>query len=145
MITASLQYLGGTSRVGTSPVDVIAKWEFVLFYLFICSGFTRDRTYFYTRLCGASGGGARMPKKSNDQQWLIYSWIFFFYFPRAFAAWAAAEICLSCPDDRCHFWRVFGIKKKKKDRHKTQHQIGRTAVPITVDNICRLTAEGELL
>lgn len=78
MITASLQYLGGTSRVGTSPVDVIAKWEFVLFYLFICSGFTRDRTYFYTRLCGASGGGARMPKKSNDQQWLIYSWIFFF-------------------------------------------------------------------
>lgn len=145
MITASLQYLGGTSRVGTSPVDVIAKWEFVLFYLFICSGFTRDRTYFYTRLCGASGGGARMPKKSNDQQWLIYSWIFFFYFPRAFAAWAAAEICLSCPDDRCHFWRVFGIKKKKTDRHKTRHQIGRTAVPITVDNICRLTAEGELL
>lgn len=114
MITASLQYLGGTSRAGTSPVYVIAKWEFVLFYLFICSGFTRDRTYFYTRLCGASGGGARMPKKSNDQQWLIYSWIFFFYFPRAFAAWAAAEICLSCPDDRCHFWRVFGIKKKKK-------------------------------
>lgn len=38
-----------------------------------------------------------------------------------------------------------GLKKKKKDRHKTRHQIGRTAVPITVDNICRLTAEGELL
>lgn len=68
------------------------------------------------------------------------------YFPVGFgggadagtAAEAEAEACPSCHDATCHFLTSLG---DKESRHKALNQIGHTALPITVDNICRLTTK----
>lgn len=55
---------------------------------------------------------------------------------------AATEACLSCHDAACHFLTSLW---DKESRHKALNQIGHTALPITVDNICRLTTKVKLL
>lgn len=55
---------------------------------------------------------------------------------------AATEACLSCHDATCHF---LTSPRDKESRHKALNQIGHTALPITVDNICRLTTKVKLL